>query len=94
MIKKINIIGNITEKTLKMVQNKILEFAPDMNNIETIYIYIDSNGGSITELINILEILSPYQEKIVTVALGRCKSAATFLFLIEKKDMYYQNVNL
>lgn len=71
------------------MENKFKEELASLNpdEIEEIIIYIDSQGGEFICAYNILQLLEPFEDKITTVALSYCMSAATMLFLIGRKRL-------
>lgn len=85
--KKIYVLGIIDENTVQKVYEQISEIKPQLDTIDKIYLFIDSDGGIVSSTGKILNLLEPIKEKLTTVALTSCKSCATFLFLLGKERL-------
>ena len=69
--------GEITQTTANIIIGELL-YLDSISN-EDIYIYINSNGGSITAGLAIYDTMNYIKSDIITIGIGICASMAAFL---------------
>ena len=76
------------EKSCNKLKKQLL-YLFTHNSKKPITIYISSYGGSVDELLMIYGLLKSAPCKIITVALGKCMSAGSYLLLLGDKRYIY-----
>lgn len=92
MTNRINIYGEFNKKMLMQVSQEVVNILKNGNN-EKIFLYINSNGGFTQCLFDMLFILEPIKDRLVTVAMENCRSCAALLFLYGKERIIDSSCN-
>ncbi|MDD3303297.1 MAG: ATP-dependent Clp protease proteolytic subunit [Clostridia bacterium] len=79
----IAINGEINHETYLYVAKQLVEILTDNN--EQIYVIINSHGGCVDVLFELLDLFESVKERITTFATNNCESSAAYLFLCGTK---------
>ena len=75
----ISIFGDIDRETSLMTISQLLDMDSEKN--ETIYIYINSDGGTLTDSLAIYDTIRMIRSEVVTISIGSCASGALLILL-------------
>jgi len=75
----VSIFGEIDRAMCLTTISQLLEM--DTEKEDTIYIYINSDGGTLTDSLAIYDTIRMIQSRVVTIAIGSCASGALLILL-------------
>jgi ATP-dependent Clp protease protease subunit len=67
----------------------LLLYYDHMDHEEPIHLYLHSNGGAITGLLNIYDVMQMVEAPVKTILLGKCYSAGAIILAAGAKDERY-----
>jgi ATP-dependent Clp protease protease subunit len=72
--------GEVNNKTSNIVIRKLL-YLSSVNSDTPINLYISTNGGNISSVLGIVDIIRSLDTEVNTIAIGSCYSAGTYLLM-------------
>lgn len=86
---RILFINENVDDTMAAELSAMLLYLDNEDHDETIEMYIHSNGGAVTGLANIYDVMQMVSAPIKTVCIGKCYSAAAVILAAGSKGMRY-----
>lgn len=77
----IKILGYITENTYSEIMPELIDIIANGTSAD-ICVFIDSTGGAVRPALSIANTLKAMKNKIITIAMNECASAACVLFAV------------
>ena len=86
------LFGEITTEAVKPIIEKIIETdSTSPKTITTIHLYINSEGGSVTDAFALVDVILNSNIVINTYCVGLCCSAATLIYLAGNRRYAYEH---